>query len=110
MKERLKISLRLRVGAAVHEVPGGNVRSISLSMTSYGVEGALEFVLQDDAKKGGKYRDELLADFVKPDIAKVELSIQAVHDDNGIPPSKGEIVTGGVVVEREIEEQVYSRV
>jgi len=60
MRERLKLSLSLRIGAAVHEVPGGNVRRISISMTPYGVAGELEFVLQDDAKKGGKYRDELL--------------------------------------------------
>ncbi len=78
-------------------------------MTTYGVTGELEFVLQDDAKKGGKYRDELLADFVKPDLAKVELSIRP-STSTGISPKKGEIVTGGIVVERELEEHVYSRV
>jgi hypothetical protein len=110
MRERLKISLRLQCGTAVHEVPGGNLRRISLSMNSYGVEGALEFVVQDDSEKGGMYRDELLADFVKPDLIKVEISIQAAHDDTGIPTKRGEIATGGVVVDREIEERVYSRV
>jgi hypothetical protein len=110
MKERLLISLSLRVGAAAHDVPGGNVRRLALSMTTYGVTGELEFVVQDDAKKGGKYRDELLADFVKPDLAKVELSVRAVHDDTGIDPAKGEIVTGGIVVEREVEELVVGRV
>jgi hypothetical protein len=110
MRERLRIALRLQFGTAVHEVPGGNVRKLALSMTAYGVEGTIEFVLQDDAKRGGTYRDRLLADFVEPDLAKIEVSIQAVQADTGVPLAKGEIVTGGIVVERQVEEHVYSRV
>lgn len=100
----------MQIGSAIHEVPGGNVRALSLALTTYGVEGAVEFVLQDDASKGGKYRDELLSDFVKSDLAKVELSLQAVYEDTGVLPEQGEIVTRGVVIERQIREQVYSRV
>jgi hypothetical protein len=110
MRERLQISLRIECGTASHEVPGGNLRAISLSMTTYGVRGTLEFVLQDDSQKGGEYRDELLADFVKPDLAKVTLSIQAVLGDTGIAPERGEIVASGIVVDRQVEELVYSRV
>ncbi len=110
MIELVQISLRVQIGARVHDVPGGNVRDLALSMTPYGVEGAIEFVLQDDSKKGGKYRDELLADFVKPDLAKVEISLQAVHTDTVIATESGRIVTGGIVIERELEEQVYSHV
>jgi hypothetical protein len=110
MKERLQVSVRLSCGAKVHDVPGGNVRALSLSLTSYGVEGTLEFVLQDDVRKGGKYRDELLPDFVKPDLAKIEISLRAVHQDTGISPERGEIVTGGIVISRQLEEHVYGRV
>jgi hypothetical protein len=110
MKERLQVSLRLQLGTKAHQVPGGNVRALALSMTPYGVEGSLEFVVQDDVAKGGRYRDELLADFVKPELATVELAIRAVHVDTGVPPERGEIVTGGIVVERHVEERVYGRV
>jgi hypothetical protein len=110
MRERLQISVRLSFGSKVFEVPGGNVRALSLAMTSYGVEGTLEFVLQDDVHKGGKYRDELLADFVKPDLATLALSLRAAHQDTGIPPERGEIVTSGIVIERQLEEHVYGRV
>lgn len=110
MKERLQISVRLQFGTKVFEVPGGNVRALSLAMTCYGVDGALEFVLQDDLKKGGKYRDELLAEFVKPDLAKLEIAIQTTRQDTGVPPQRGELVTGGIVVERQLEEHVYGRV
>lgn len=110
MRERLVVSLRLQVGTALHEVPGGNLRRISLAMTPYGVRGALEFVLQDDVNKGGKYRDELITDFVKPDLIKVQLSIRAALADTGVDPKLGEIVTSGVVLERAVEERVYGRV
>ncbi|HKO53055.1 MAG TPA: hypothetical protein VJV79_35340, partial [Polyangiaceae bacterium] len=110
MKERLAITVRLQVGSAVHEVPGGNVRRLSLEMTTYGAVGTLEFVLQDDQKRGGKYQDDLLADFVKPDLSKLEISIQGVHHDNGIALERGEIVCGGIVLDRQVEEYVTSRV
>ena len=107
MRERLEISLRLSFGDQTHEIPGGNVRALSLSLSGYGAEGAVEFVLQDDTQKGGKYRDALLADFVKPTLAAIELSVRAVHNDTGIPAQRGEIVTGGVVIDRQLEEQAY---
>jgi hypothetical protein len=110
MRERLAVTLRLHLGATVHEIPGGNVRKLALSMTAYGVEGALEFVLQDDKQKGGKYQDKVLADFVKTDLGKVELSIQALRQDTTIPPEKGKIVTGGLVLEKQVEEHVVGRV
>lgn len=86
------------------------MRAIALSMTTYGVRGTLEFVLQDDSEKGGEYRDELLADFVKPELAKVTISIQAVLDDTGLAPERGEIAAGGIIVDRQVEELVYGRV
>lgn len=110
MKERLTIALRLQLGVASHEVPGGNVRQVSFRMTPYGVQGSLEFIIQDDQKQGGKYQDKVLADFVKADLSKVELSIQVAHQDAQIPPSRGEIVTGGIILERQVEEQIYGRV
>lgn len=107
MKERVQVTLQLTIGSKVHQVPGGNVRALSLSLTSYGVQGSVEFVLQDDAQQGGAYTDDLLADFIKPDLAKLQLSLRAVHADNGVSPERGEIQTGGVVVERSLAEQVY---
>jgi len=109
MKDRLRISLTLQCGGQAHQVPGGNVRALSLSMTPYGVEGSLELILQDDASKGGQYRDALLADFMKQDQAQVDLTLQAVHDDTGIAPERGKLRAGGIVVERQVEELFYLR-
>lgn len=109
MIERLKVTLTLRGGSKAHKIPGGNVRRLSVAMTTYGAEGSIEFVLQDDTNKGGKYRDELLAEFVKPELWQLELSLQAARQDSGVPTKNSEIVVSGVVLEREVEERVYSR-
>jgi len=62
VRERLAVTLSVTLGGTAHAIPGGNVRGFSLTMSSWGVEGWVEFVVQDDQGRSGKYRDEVLAD------------------------------------------------
>ncbi|UQA56294.1 hypothetical protein [Polyangium aurulentum] len=109
MKERLTLSLTVNVGGADHPIPGGDVRGLSLTMTSHGVEGWVEFVVQDDSAHGGKYKDEVLADFVKPDLGTVNLSFTAAHWDSTTEKSLPAIATSGIIIDKSVVERVFQR-
>lgn len=109
MRERLSISLTLTAGGAAHKIPGGNVRGLSLEMTSWGVEGWVEFVMQHDTGRSGPHDDALLDDFVKQDLAEVSLSVEAAHLDTVTEPAAAALKTGGVVLERQLREALYER-
>ncbi len=66
--ERLTLTLNLTMGGNEHRIPGGNVRAVSLAMTSWGVEGTVELWMQAEDALQGKYRDDLLDDFLKPEL------------------------------------------
>ncbi|MFS8066047.1 MAG: hypothetical protein ACMG6S_06720 [Byssovorax sp.] len=109
MKERLVLGLSVTVGGVAHTIQGGSVRAFSLAMTSHGVEGAVSFVVQDDVAHGGQHKDDLLADFVKPDLGLVSLSIAACHLDTATVASLPPIAAGGVIVEKSVSEPEYTR-
>jgi hypothetical protein len=110
LKEKLDIELELSIGGHKHAIPGGNVRGFSLRLESWGVSGWIEFVQQDDKRWGGKYEDELLSDFVKPDLGEVTLSIQPGHLETQTKSADAKIATGGVVLERSVREEAMVRV
>jgi hypothetical protein len=109
VRERLAISLSLDVGGAAHSVQGGDVRGFSLELTPWGAEGWVEWILQDDKRHGGKYEDDLLADFVKPDLGELTISIKAVLTDAQKSQSLPEIATRGLIVDKAVTEEVYER-
>ncbi len=109
MKERLATSLSLNVGGKDHVIPGGNVRAFSLELSPWGAEGWVEWVLQDDKRHGGKYEDKLLADFVKPDLGQITISITAVLTDAQKSQSLPAIATRGLLTEKAVTEEVYER-
>jgi hypothetical protein len=109
VKERLVPTLTVTLGGVAHTVNGGDVRAFSLAMTSYGVEGSVTFVAQNDSSRGGSYTDEILADFVKPDLGTVSLSVTAGHSDTTTATTLPAIAAGGVIVGREVSEHVYTR-
>lgn len=109
MIERLIVTLSVTVGGVAHAVPGGAVRGLSLVMTTHGIEGSLSFVVQDDSAHGGPHKDELLADFVKPDLGTVSVSIAAGHLDTAVDAPLPPIAGGGVIVEKSVSEHEYTR-
>ncbi|MDC3979010.1 hypothetical protein [Polyangium jinanense] len=110
MKEKLAITLTLKVGGTEHTIPGGNVRGFSLRMEAWGVSGSVEFVMQDDSSWGGKYTDDLLADFVKADLGEVSLSIKPGHLETDTEADDAEIKTSGLVLEKSVREETTQRV
>ncbi len=104
------VARRSPSAACAHDVnTAGAVRSFSLAMTSCGVEGSVSFVIQDDSARGGRHRDELLADFVKPDLGTVSLTITADHWDSTTDASLPAITASGVIVEKSVSEREYTR-
>lgn len=107
MRERLTVTVELTLGGKTHAIPGGNVRALSLEMWSWGVEGWVEFVIQDDQGRGGKLRDDILADFQKPDLAEVAVSLAPARLETETDPADATLRTGGVVLERRLREDVH---
>lgn len=107
MRERLEISLTLTLAGTAHEIPGGDVRGFGIEMHAWGVEGWVEFVVQADDARQGKYTDEILADFQKPDLAEVALSIQPGRLETDTEAADALVKTGGVVLERELREVTH---
>ncbi|MRG92578.1 hypothetical protein [Polyangium spumosum] len=110
MRENLEISLSLSVGGTAHVIPGGNVRGFSLRMEAWGVSGSVEFVMQDDSSWGGKYTDDLLADFVKADLGEVSISIKPGHLETSTEADDAELATSGIVLEKSVREETTQRV
>jgi hypothetical protein len=107
VRERLAVTLSVTLGGTAHAIPGGNVRALSLEMSSWGVEGWVEFVVQDDQGRSGKYRDEVLADFQKPDLAEVTISLAPGHLETDTKAADATVQTGGVVLERWLREETH---
>lgn len=110
MRERLAVAVTLTAGGTAHAIPGGNVRAVTLTLTPWGAEGTVELVVQDDKTRGGKYEDELFADFQKPDLAEITVSVKAVWSDVEKTPTLPAIETRGLVVARGVTEKVFERV
>ncbi len=110
MRENLEITLTLTIAGTEHAIAGGNVRGFSLCMEPWGVSGSIEFVMQDDASWGGKYTDDLLADFVKADLCEVSLSITPGHLETNTEADDAKITTSGIVLEKSVREDVIKRV
>ncbi|NMO18633.1 hypothetical protein HPC49_12415 [Pyxidicoccus fallax] len=80
-EDRLAVSMTLTIGGKAHVIPPGNIRSFALELHGWGLEGRVEFILTDNKALGGKQKDTLLPDFLKPDLAEVSLEVCAVHTD-----------------------------
>ncbi len=107
MRERLTVTLDLVLGGKAHAIPGGNLRGLSLEMSAWGVEGWVEFVIQDDRGRGGQHQDDVLVDFAKPDLAEVRLSLTPAHLETTTKAADATLRTGGVVLGRWLREDVH---
>lgn len=109
MRERLRIRLVLNCGGSEHEISGAAIRSLSLDLRIWGTEGDVEFVVQDDSAFGGKFSDDLCSDFAKPALMSAELRLESSHFDVETKPSASPLVTSGIVCQRSVTEQIWSR-
>ncbi|KFE63041.1 hypothetical protein [Hyalangium minutum] len=80
-EDRLAVSLTLTVEGQAHAIPPGNIQSFHLELHGWGLEGRVEFILTDNKSLGGKQKDTLLPDFLKPGLAEVALEVSAVQTD-----------------------------
>ncbi len=110
MRQRLHIDLELTLGERAHTIPGGDVRAFGLEMTGYGVTGSVTFIQQDDQSLGGSYKDEVLADFVKPDLSMITLGLRGYHSDASAGEELPAISTRGLILDKSVDEQVIERI
>lgn len=100
----LEIDLTLTVGGTAHAIPGGNVKLVELTLASYGFSGAVELVLSDDSAHGGEESDALLADFQKPDLMEVAISVKSVFPAPEAAASIDPVSVAGIATLRSVDE------
>jgi hypothetical protein len=106
--DRLAVTLALSIGGTQHIVDGGAVKELSLDLRSYGFSGSLAFLVQDDQAHGGSFTDELFADFAKPDLIEVALSVAPVL----VAPEAGPIqpiALTGLVTDKSVSEVLFRK-
>jgi hypothetical protein len=69
-EDDLSISLTLTISGQAHTIPGGNVKSLELSVHSYGYEAAVSFVVSAEQSS-----DALLSPFTQQDLIEVALEV-----------------------------------
>jgi hypothetical protein len=106
--DRLAVTLTLSIGGTSHVIPGGSVKELALDLRSYGFSGSLAFLVQDDQAHGGSFTDELITDFLKPDLIEVsvQLAVVLVSPESGaIQP----ITLAGLVTDKSVSEVLYRK-
>jgi hypothetical protein len=107
--DRLAVTLTLTIAGTPHKIAGGSVRQLALDLRSYGFTGSLEFLVQDDQSYGGGFTDELITDFLKPDLIEVALSVAVVR----MAPEAAEIAPialAALVTEKSVSEILFREV
>jgi hypothetical protein len=102
--ERLTASLTLTLAGREHRIAPGNVRSFALELKSWGLEGQVEFVVADKEPSGGQEKDEVLADFLQPQLGKVALKLVRSLSDAPADASPTPLELEGLISERELTE------
>jgi hypothetical protein len=106
--DRLAVTLTLTIDGTAHKVVAGNLKRFALELFSWGLEGEVEFMLTDNQSQGGQDKDELLADFLKPDLVEVELEVKAVLPETSAQPSHTALKVKGYVTEKTLEEEAVT--
>jgi hypothetical protein len=101
--DRLAVTLTLTISGTKHAIVGGSVRDLALDLHSYGFSGSLTFIVQDDKAHGGGFTDALRADFIKPDLIEVALSVAPVLVSPEAAPIQP-ITLAGLVIDKSITE------
>ena len=105
----LKCTLSLTIDGTVYKVPGGQLRSVALTLESHGFDGRVEFALADDSALGGPYTDTLYTAFVGDSLIAVTLSVETPLVDR--PPKSGAtpLELQGLVSERSVVEHAVAK-
>lgn len=106
--DRLAVTLALTIAGKKHGIPGGSVKQVELELHSYGFAGTLAFTIQDDQAHGGGFSDELCAEFLKPDLIEVALTVAPalVNPESGpVAP----ISLAGLVTDKSVSELVFRK-
>ncbi|WPB82037.1 hypothetical protein KYC5002_23355 [Archangium violaceum] len=104
--ERLTVLLTLTIGGKSHKIVAGSIKRFALDLWSWGLEGEVEFLLTDNQARGGKEKDALLADFLKPDLVEVSLEVKAVLAEASSRPSYTSLKVKGFVSDKTLVEEV----
>lgn len=99
-KERLSITLNLTIKSDAFTISGGAVSRVSLRLEPYGFSGEVSFWVSTV-----KAPDQLLARFVSPDFATIQVTVGGGSDKpkDAAPP----LLVDGVVVDRSIVETTF---
>ncbi len=106
--DRLAVTLTLSIGGTQHAIPGGAVKELALDLRSWGFSGSLAFLVQDDQAHGGGFSDELRADFVKPDLIEISVTVAPVL----VAPEAGPIqpiTLNGLVTDKSVSEVLFRK-
>lgn len=103
-QDRLTVSLTLTLGGKAHAIPPGDIKSFELELHSWGLEGSVEFIVADTQGHGGKQKDAVLADFLKPDLGEVTLEVKAVYTDAAKKPQPTALKVKGLVEDKSLVE------
>ncbi len=106
--ERLAVSLTLTIAGKSHEIIAGSIKRFALDLWSWGLEGEVEFLLTDTQGRGGKEKDALLADFLKPDLVEVSLEVKGVLGETSSKPAHTALTVKGLVSEKTLVEEFVS--
>jgi len=104
-EERLAVTLTLTIAGKAHKIIAGSIKRFSLELWSWGLEGEVEFLLTDNSARGGKEKDALLADFIKPDLVEVSLELKAVLAESASKPTLTALKLKGLVTEKTLVEE-----
>lgn len=107
--DRLAVTLTLTIGGTQHVIAGGSVTELEFDLRGYGFSGSLAFLVQDDQAHGGGFTDELITDFLKPDLIEVALTLAVVL----VTPEAAEIqpiTLAGLVIDKSVSEILFRKV
>ncbi|MCY1059594.1 hypothetical protein [Nannocystis sp. SCPEA4] len=98
--DRLAAAVTLTIAGARHAIPGGAVERIELELEPHGFTGMLEFVLQDDADRGGGFTDRLRSAFLSRAPLAVRVELAAVYDQAEAVKRPEPLVLSGLATRR----------
>jgi hypothetical protein len=105
--DRFVATCSVAVGSSTHTFIGGAIRALDLSVTLFGCEGTVEFLVLDDSSAGGNYSDAFVSDFDSEELTTVTVELSAAHTDGAALDALPKLSTQGVVVERSMREWTY---
>lgn len=105
----LKSALTLTIAGKSYQIPGGQIKSLSLDLQSHAFSAEVVFVLVDDSSLGGPNVDRLRSAFVGDELISVALRIEAPLVEE--IPKKGAtpFELSGLVSERSLTEHTIEK-